>query len=70
MGFVIWVFASVYTAVEKYSTGPNPMGWAFMYLGFFIMVGGPVLYIVVLPVAGWLKRRRARGGPGAPPSSP
>lgn len=61
IGLVIWVGASIPAGIDAaLGTTTSPVFEALMYLGFFIMVGGPLVYIVVLPVTGWLRSRRAR----------
>ena len=71
LGFVLWLVASFVGGAITGLGGPAlPVLFLGMYLGFFVMVGGPVVYIVVLPVAGWIKRRRARHEVRASPASP
>ena len=62
IGFVIWFGVSViYGIGTGLGGGENPTFNAFMYLGFFLMVGGPVVYIVILPILGlWRRKRSAR----------
>lgn len=59
IGLVIWLLFSVLWAVTDFMGDEAGLWHNGMYLGFAIMLGGPIIYIVVLPVAGWLRRRRA-----------
>jgi len=63
LGFVVWLLTSVVGGLrEGLGGGRDPVLYGLMFLGFFLMIGGPVVYIGVLPAWGWWKRRRARGG--------
>ena len=63
IGLVIWVLASIPAGIDAaLGTTTSPLFDAFMVLGFFLMIGGPVVYIVVLPVRDWLRRHRTREG--------
>lgn len=60
IGFVIWFGVSVIYGIGLgLGGGENPTLNAFMFLGFFIMVGGPIIYIVILPVLGWWRKKRS-----------
>ena len=63
VGFLVWAVASVLYAVTDaaHDTNPDadPTAWlVILIIGFAVMVGGPFLYWFVLPVAGWIGRRR------------
>jgi len=71
IGLVIWVAASIPAGIDAaFGATTPPFIEAFITLGFVLMILGPIVYIVVLPVAGWVKRRRARRDVRASPSSP
>lgn len=60
IGFIIWFIVSViYGIGTGLGAGENPTFSSFMYLGFFLMVGGPVVYIVILPIWGWWRKKRS-----------
>lgn len=62
IGLIVWLLASIPAGIEHVLVGTEePIVTPFMALGFFLMVGGPAVYIVILPVASWWRRRR-RGG--------
>ena len=59
LGFIVWFVVSVvYGIGQGLGGGGNPTLDALMYLGFALMVGGPVVYIVILPIWGWWRGRR------------
>jgi len=61
-GFVIWAMFSVFEGVSVVGgSGGNPVFEGLVFLGFFIMVGGPTIYIVVIPVMNWWRQHRSRG---------
>ena len=71
LGFFVWFLASIPLGIsDAFGGAQDPTFYTIMVLGFLIMVGGPVVYVVVLPVAGWVKRRRARREVRSSPSSP
>ena len=71
LGFIVWFLASVVGGLlEGLGGGRDPFLYGLVIIAGLTMIGGPVVYIVVLPVAGWLKRRRAHGGVRASPSPP
>ena len=60
IGFVLWFVVSVvYSIGTGLGGGENSTFNAFMFLGFFRMIGGPVVYIVILPIRGWWRRKRS-----------
>jgi hypothetical protein len=67
IGFVVWALFSVLEGVNMVVASPTAFGQTGMSIGFALMVGGPVVYILIIPVAGWLRRRRNRGGGGSSP---
>ena len=63
LGFLVWFGVSVVGGLmEGIGGGRDPLLYGLMFVGFFLMVGGPVVYIGVLPAVAWLRRRRAREG--------
>jgi len=62
LGAILWTLFSVLQGVGEAFGTPEPFFEAFMMIGFALMIGGPVVYIVVIPAVGWLRRRRSREG--------
>lgn len=60
IGFILWGLFSIVEGLNEAFGEATAFGTAGMVLGFALMVGGPVVYIVVLPVAGWVRRWRSR----------
>lgn len=59
IGFVIWFVTSVFAGIgAAVNATEDPLINAFMFIGFFIMVGGPVIYIVIIPIVNWWKRKK------------
>ena len=60
IGFVIWFGVSVIYGIGLgLGAGENPTLNSFMFLGFFIMIVGPLVYIVILPIWEWWRRKRS-----------
>ena len=55
LGFFFWFLSSVVEGLARVGGEPTATGSALMYLGFLLMVGGPVVYILVMPVASRLR---------------
>ncbi len=63
IGLIIWVLASIPIGVNRaIGVADDPIVSTFMLLGFLLMVGGPAVYIVIIPVVNWWRRRRAPEG--------
>lgn len=63
IGFLVWAVASIIYALTDAAKDTNPEAdptpWlVVLIIGFAVMVGGPALYWFVLPIAGWIRRRR------------
>ena len=59
LGLIVWLLASLIGGIMEGLSGVrDPVLYALMTLGFFIMVGGPLCYIVVIPIVNWWRRRR------------
>jgi hypothetical protein len=58
VGFVVWVTFSIFEGINRALGKPGTFSQAGMFLGFALMVGGPVAYIVVLPIVDRLRKRR------------
>lgn len=67
IGFIVYVLFGVVEGFNRAFGEATAIGTAGTFLGFALMVIGPVGYIVVLPIAGWLKRRKNKGGGGSSP---
>lgn len=58
-GAVLWIVASFLGALGEFGTGEvNPVAFALMAIGFLVMIGMPIAFWVVIPLAG---RRRRQG---------
>ena len=63
LGAVLWFLFSVLQGINEGLGEPgDPVFEVFMILGFALMIGGPVIYIVILPVVSWWRRRRVPRG--------
>ena len=63
LGFGVWFGVSVVYGIGTGLGGPdNPVFEAFMVIGFALMIGGPLIYIVILPVWGWWRSKRSAWG--------
>ncbi len=59
IGFVVWFLVSILLGIgEAVGVAREPVSEAFMMIGFALMVGGPVVYIVILPIWVWWRGRR------------
>lgn len=57
-GAVLWIVASFLGAVGEIGTGErNPVAFALMVIGFLVMVGVPIAFWVVIPLARRLRRQ-------------
>ena len=60
IGLIVWVLFSVPLGIDAaLGVAENPMFHTLMVLGFLLMVGGPAVYIVILPIWGWWRRKRS-----------
>ena len=57
IGLALWVSFSIVEAFAELAEDPNLFGLGGMYLGFILMVGGPIIYIIVIPAVNRLRRR-------------
>jgi hypothetical protein len=61
LGAILWVVVSVVAAGVEVASGTTPpLLEAFLIIGFFVMVGGPLAFWIILPVRRAIKNRRAR----------
>jgi len=59
IGFIMWILVSIPLGIgEAVGVARDPVLNAALYLGFTLMVGGPVVYIVILPIWVWWRGRR------------
>jgi len=59
LGFIVWFVVSVVYGIGLgLGGGEDPTIEAFRALGFALMVVGPVVYVVILPIWGWWRGRR------------
>lgn len=63
IGFVIWVIFSFMEGLNRAFGEETTIGSTGMFLGFALMVGGPVVYIVILPILRWWRRRHTPQAP-------
>ena len=60
LGFIVWFVVGIALGIsDAVGVARDPVLNAFLYLSFFIMVGGPVVYIVILPIVGWWRGRHS-----------
>jgi len=65
LGAILWIIASVIGAALAIPTGETPrIVWAFMCIGWFAMVGGPLTFWIILPIRRAIKKRRSRSTGG------
>ena len=63
LGLIVWFLASIPLGISAaFGGAQDPLFYTIMVAGFLAMVGGPVVYIGILPAVAWLRRRRARDG--------
>lgn len=65
LGLILWILFSFMGAIEEIVSGFNPTLYTAMAASFFLMIGGPILFWVVLPVAEWYRSRRKKAQPAA-----
>ena len=59
-GFAVWVLASIVAALGSFATSEiNPFIYGMMVLGFFVMIGGPVVFWVIIPVKNRLTNKES-----------
>jgi hypothetical protein len=65
LGAILWIVASVTAGVgEGLGAEPLPSLHALMAIGFFVMVGGPLAFWIILPIRKAMKKRRSRSTGG------
>ena len=58
IGLIIWLLVSIPLGIgDAVGVARDPLLNAVLYLGFALMVGGPVVYIVILPMWSWWRAR-------------
>ena len=56
LGFLVWLFSSVVGGtLEAFGTYSSGLRF-FMYLGGILMIAGPLVYIVVIPIRNRMKK--------------
>jgi len=58
LGLILWIIASVVEAFLEFPTGQQTPMIYVMALGFLVMIGGPVVFWIILPIRNWIRRRR------------
>jgi drug/metabolite transporter (DMT)-like permease len=63
LGAILWIVASIVAAAASFAENKNdpfadPVSGTLMVVGFAVMFLGPALFWIVVPVAGWWRRRR------------
>ena len=60
-GAILWLLVSLIGGIGEGLGGKTPaFVYVILYLSFFVMVGGPIAFWIVLPIRGYRKRRRSR----------
>jgi len=62
LGLILWILSSVVEAFITFPTGGHTWLFYVMALGFFVMIGGPVVFWAIIPIRNWIRRRRTRKG--------
>jgi hypothetical protein len=61
LGAILWAVVSLIAGVGEGLGGePLPILHALLYIGFLVMVGGPLTFWIILPIRRTVKRRRSR----------
>lgn len=77
LGLILWILFSVIGGIKAGLGQFDPTLYAAMYASFFLMIFGPILFWIVLPLVGRYRRRRetiepityVRKAPSAPEAS-
>ncbi|GAI83478.1 unnamed protein product [marine sediment metagenome] len=57
-GAVLWIVASSAGALGEVATGEaDPRALGLMIIGFVVMIGGPIVYWIVMPIRSRRKRK-------------
>jgi hypothetical protein len=65
LGAILWIAASVTGGfIEGFSGERDSVLYALMVIGFFVMVGGPFTFWIILPIRRAMKKRRSRSTGG------
>jgi len=58
LGLILWMVASFIEALLRIGGGPPTYMMAVVALGILVMIGGPIVFWVIIPIRD--RRRRAR----------
>lgn len=59
-GFAVWVLSSIVGALGEFTSGEiNPFIYGMMVLSFFVMIGGPVAFWIVIPIKNRLTKKES-----------
>jgi len=62
LGLILWILSSVVEAFITLPTGGHTWLFYVMALGFFVMIGGPVVFWAIIPIRNRIRRRRTKEG--------
>jgi len=66
LGLILWIVSSVVEAFITFPTrGQTPLIYV-MALGFLVMIGGPIVYWIIIPIRNLIQRRHGRGFQSGP----
>jgi drug/metabolite transporter (DMT)-like permease len=65
LGAILWIVASIIAAAASLAEDEkdlfaDPVSGALAVVGFVVMFFGPLLFWLIVPVAGWWRRRHRR----------
>jgi len=69
LGLILWILFSVIGGIKAGLGHFDPTLYAAMVTSFFLMILGPILFWIVLPLIGWYRHRRKLMWPIQPPAS-
>lgn len=64
LGFIVWAISSFVAAISDVTGGAQPwFGEPLMVVSFFIMVGGPIIYWIIVPVKNYIVKHIKKAHP-------
>ena len=58
LGLILWIVSSVVEGIISFPTRTHTPLIYVMAIGFFVMIGGPVVYWIIIPIRNLIRRRR------------